>query len=76
MCKKSLIWTKNGTLEYLFEVLIKDTKLKKRMVIIDSSYIKVYIHATGAKIATQILVAQKGAQFESPLGHEYPSKIY
>ena len=33
--------------------MCKDTKLKKCMLIIDSSYIKVHMHATGAKNGNQ-----------------------
>ena len=54
-CTKDLFdGQKHGTWEYLFEVLVKDTKLKKKCILmVDSSYIKIHMHATVAKNGNQ-----------------------
>ena len=73
--KRFIKYAKNGIWAYLFEVMGKDTKLKKCIVMIDSSYIKIHMHATGKKIKTKILVAQNGLHSKIHLvvnGHGMP----
>ena len=51
--KKFIRWARNGMWEYLFEILSKNTKLEKHMVMIDSRQVKVHVRATGAKNSNQ-----------------------
>ena len=74
-CTKDLFdGQKHGTWEYLFEVLVKDTKLKKCMLIIDSSYIKVHMHATGAKNGTQDIGRKKSGSIRKSTWSHIPKE--